>query len=678
MCGIVGVLNLRSGPPVDLAVLSGMLEVVHHRGPDGRGIYRDADVGMGSARLSIIDLGGGDQPIGNEDGTLWIVFNGEIFNYVELRPELESRGHRFATDSDTEVILHLYEDLGPGCLERLNGQFTIAIWDQTKRSLFLARDRLGVRPLYYATHAGTLVFASEIKALLCAPGIRAEIDTGVLRQVFTYWNAPSPRTVFQGIQEVPPAHYLLIREGTIQSHAYWQMDFSVPQATNRSPEDCLDEFRDLLIDATRIRLRADVPVGAYVSGGLDSAITAAIIRSYTGNRLDTFSIAFDDPEFDEAPFQRRVAKFLGTEHQVVTCSYADIGRVFPEVVWHAETPLLRTAPAPMFLLSKQVHQAGYKVVITGEGADEFLAGYDLFKEAKIRAFWAKDPSSEIRPLLLRRLYPDIPGMAAGQSEFLAAFYRRTLADPANPYYSHAVRWETTRRNLRFLRSEHTGDPVGERPETAFPLPEGIRGWTALARAQYLEVTTFLSPYLLSSQGDRMAMAHSVEGRFPYLDTRIVEFCNRLPDDLKMRALRDKWILRRLGGQMIPKEIWMRPKKAYRAPIQGSFFGPESPEYVNDLLSETSLRDGGLLEPAPCLQLARKASSGIRLTEVEGMALVGILSTQLLHHQFIRHFRPPSAAAGSALKLVDVVHPRQGPRIASEAPVSHPGIRIDRL
>jgi len=656
MCGIVGVLNLRAGPPVELASISTMLETIHHRGPDGRGVYRDAGIGLGSARLSIIDLSGGDQPIGNEDGTLWIVFNGEIFNYLELRPMLEARGHRFSTHSDTEVVLHLYEDLGPDCLERLNGQFAIAIWDRVKRTLFLARDRLGVRPLYFATFADTVVFGSEVKALLCAPGVRTAIDPGVLAQVFTYWSAPSPRTVFEGIDEVPPAHYLLIHDGRIETHAYWHLDFSVPDSAIRSEDEYLEELRELLIDATRIRLRADVAVGAYLSGGLDSAITAAIIRKYTDNRLATFSIAFEDPEFDEAPFQRRVARFLGTDHEVVTCSHADIGRVFPEVIWHAETPLLRTAPAPMFLLSKRVHEAGYKVVITGEGADEFLAGYDLYKEAKIRAFWAKQPGSQVRPLLLRRLYADIPGMATGPGEFLAAFYQKHLAAPGNPFYSHTVRWETTRRNLRFLRSETTGDPERERPETAFPLPEEIQGWTALARAQYLEVTTFLSSYLLSAQGDRMAMAHSVEGRFPYLDTRVVEFCSRLPDDMKLRALRDKWILRRLGRQLVPEEIWKRPKKPYRAPIQRCFFGPDAPEYVAELLSEPRLREAGLLEPAPCQQLVRKASEGTRLTEVEGMALAGILSTQILYRLFVGGFRPPTAAPSPDIKLVDFLDP----------------------
>jgi asparagine synthase (glutamine-hydrolysing) len=254
-------------------------------------------------------------------------------------------------------------------------------------------------------------------------------------------------------------------------------------------------------------------------------------------------------------------------------------------------------------------------------------------------------------------------MATGQPEYLAAFYRKYLAEPANPYFSHSVRWETTRRNLRFLRSKSPADGERDHPERAFPVPAALPNWTTLARAQYLEVTTFLSPYLLSSQGDRMAMAHSVEGRFPYLDTRVVEFANRLPDAMKLRVLQDKWLLRRLGGQLIPEAIRRRPKKPYRAPIQRCFFGPQAPEYIPELLSEERMRDAGLLEPASCLQLVRKASSGIRLTEVESMALVGIISTQLLHRRFVEDFRPPSADAASIHKVVDRVG------VASGVPVS---------
>ncbi|MFH0878729.1 MAG: asparagine synthase (glutamine-hydrolyzing), partial [Lentisphaerota bacterium] len=408
MCGIVGILNLKDHPPAEQGTLRQMLEMIRHRGPDGFGIYRGEHAALGSARLSIIDLSGGDQPIGNEDGSQWIVFNGEIFNYVELRPQLEAHGHRFSTNTDTEVILHLYEEYGHNCLNYLNGQFAIAIWDMRKQSLFLARDRFGVRPLFYTVHDGRLIFGSEIKAILAHPGMRAEIDPIALNQIFTFWSALSPRSVFRDIIEIPPGHYLQAQDGAFTLHPYWSLDLMPESSSERPPQDYLDELESLLIDATRIRLRADVPVGAYLSGGLDSSTTTAIIRKYTNARLDTFSISFtDSPEFDESQFQRQMANYLGTDHQVVECNHADIGRVFPDVVWHTETPVLRTSPAPMFLLSKLVNDCHFKVVVTGEGADEFLAGYDIFKEAQVRRFWARDPDSQRRPLLLRRLYPDI-------------------------------------------------------------------------------------------------------------------------------------------------------------------------------------------------------------------------------------------------------------------------------
>ena len=548
MCGIVGVVNLKERPPTEEGSLLQMLATIQHRGPDGFGIYRDANAALGSARLSIIDLNSGDQPIGNEDGTMWIVFNGEIFNYIELRPELEARGHRFSTQSDTEIILHLYEDFGPGCLRYLNGQFAIAIWNEQERSLFLARDRLGVRPLFYTLHDGRLIFGSEIKALLAYPGVKAEIDTTSLAQVFMYWSTLSPRTIFSGIVDIPPGHYMVVQKGQLRLESYWNMDFLEDADSTRTERDYIEEFEHLLIDATRIRLRADVPVGAYLSGGLDSSTTTAIIRNYTNARLDTFSIAFaDNPEFDESKFQQRMARFLGTNHHVVECMHADIGRVFPEVIWHTETPILRTAPAPMFLLSKLVHDSHFKVVVTGEGADEFLAGYDIFKEMKVRRFWARSPDSEMRPLLLRRLYPDIGKLNKTTSAYLTAFFKKGLTETNSPYYSHALRWSNTGRTKRFLLHEP------EDHSDQIPLPDAFNQWSLLAQAQYLESSIFLPQYLLASQGDRVAMAHSVEGRFAFLDYRIVEFCNRLPAFLKMRGLREKWLLKQLGRKLLPAE-----------------------------------------------------------------------------------------------------------------------------
>lgn len=662
MCGIVGAVNLNNAteqPPVALETLTRMLGAIRHRGPDEFGLYRDELAALGSARLSIIDLSGGSQPIGNAGcphaaGELWIVFNGEIFNYVELRAELEARGHRFSTHTDTEVILHLVEEHGPACLRQLNGQFAIAIWDVRRQELFLARDRLGIRPLFYTLHDGRLLFGSEIKALLAYPGVRAAMDPVSLAQTFTFWSPLAPRTAFEGIQELPAGHYLRVREDTVEVERFWSLDFTAEPAGRRSADDYQQEFESLLIDAARIRLRADVPVGAYLSGGLDSSLTTAVIRNYSDSRLETFSIAFENPQYDESQFQLRMADFLGTDHRVVVCTHADIGRVFPDVIWHTETPILRTSPAPLFLLSGLVNQHGLKVVLTGEGADEFLGGYDIFKEMAIRRFWARQPQSALRPLLLRRLYPDIAGLGGTSSAYLAAFFQRDLANTASPFYSHALRWQNTARTQRFLLDSAGQSVNGAKPwDSLIDLPAGFDRWPPLGQAQYLEASIFLSQYLLSSQGDRMAMAHSVEGRYPFLDYRVVEFSNRLPPQLKLRGLTEKWLLKRMGQRLLPDEIWQRTKRPYRAPIHRSFF-PHTPDYAAELLAEPAVQASGLFKPAAVGQLVRKAASGTELSEVEDMAVAGILSAQLVHQQFVRSFRVDPLRAGDRVKVVDRV------------------------
>lgn len=653
MCGIVGVLNLHEPQFVPEKLLRQMLGAIRHRGPDEFGIYRDEWANLGNARLSIIDVGGGQQPICNEDETLWIVFNGEIFNYLELRPDLEARGHRFRTDCDTEVILHLYEEYGPDCLNYLNGQFAIAIWDTRNRSLFLARDRLGVRPLFYTAGNGQLVFGSEIKTLLVHPQVQAEIDPEALAQVFTFWSALIPHTIFKKIYSLPPAHYLIAHEGQFKIEPYWEQDFTVAPASSRTPQEYLEEFEHLLIDATLIRLRADVPVGAYLSGGLDSSTTTAIIRKYTSNSLDTFSIAFSDPEFDESEFQRRMADLLGTEHQVIYCTQADIGRVFPEMIWHTEIPTLRTAPAPMFLLSRLVRDHNLKVVITGEGADEFLGGYDIFKEMAIRRFWAKQPDSKGRSQLLKRLYPEISRLGSSSEAFLTAFFKKNLTETNSPFYSHLIRWSNTGRLQRLL-IEPPQSSISQWAEQLVPLPANFQQWPSLGQAQYLEIVTFLTPYLLSSQGDRVAMANSVEGRFPFLDYRVVEFCNRLPPKLKLRGLKEKWLLRQCASKLLPPEIWQRRKRPYRAPIHRSFFGADAPTYVSELLSEEALHESGLFNPRGVTQLVNKAQKGGQLSEVEDMAIAGLLSTQLVYQQFIKEF-PSRLSTLTATDRVKVIN-----------------------
>ncbi len=644
MCGIAGIVGAGARDlAADRASMLRMLGLIRHRGPDQFGVYQDEFATLGSARLSIIDLSSGQQPIANEDRTLWIVFNGEIFNYVELRPDLEKRGHRFATTSDTEVLLHSYEEYGADCVHRFNGQFAFAIWDSRARRLVLGRDRTGIRPVFYMEAGGALLFASEVKALLSHPGVTGELDPVSLEQVFTFWSPLRGRSAFRGIRELPAGHLLTWAGGAAAVKQYWDLSFPAQAAAGgrfAPVEGYLEQLESLLADATRIRLRSDVPVGAYLSGGLDSSTIARLVNSHATGPLATFSIAFEDPQFDESEFQLRMARVLGTRHEVVRATHADIGRVFPEVVWHTETPVTRTAPAPMFMLSKLVRDCGYKVVLTGEGADEVLAGYDIFKEAAIRRFWARFPASRLRPQLLRRLYADIPRLGGATSPFLAAFFGQNLEDVDSPYYSHLVRWRNNERTRRFLSPEVREAASRLRNGDGLPqLPPVSVQWGHLQRGQYLEAAVFLSQYLLSSQGDRVAMAHSVESRLPFLDFRVVEFCAKLPSALKLRGLTDKYLLRQLGRKILPPEVWQRPKRPYRAPVHKSFFSPR-PDYVGELLSPAQVGAAGYFNPAAVAQLAGKAARGHDLSETDDMALAGILSTQLLHHAFVA--RPPAA------------------------------------
>jgi asparagine synthase (glutamine-hydrolysing) len=651
MCGIAGILQQDGREPVTQNQLSVMLAAIRHRGPDEFGVYLDPHIGLGSARLSIIDLGTGQQPIPTADENLWIVFNGEIFNYLELREELKERGHQFRTQSDTEVLLHAYEEYGPQCLDKLNGQFAFAVWNVREQTLFMARDRLGVRPLFYTVSGNRLIFASEIKSILTQRQVRAELDPAALGEIFTYWGPLTPRTVFRGIQEIPPGHYLVAQADQISVKAYWQNDFPESHLPWTSPpaglEERVEQFASLLIDATKVRLRADVPVGAYLSGGLDSSTLAAIVRNFTTNRLNTFSIAFNDVDYDESEYQTRMTQILGTNHQVATVSHEDIGRVFPEVIWHVESPLMRTAPAPMFMLSRLVQDSGFKVVLTGEGADEFLAGYDIFKEAGIRRFWARQPASKLRPRLLERLYADIPSLSRNGSSFRTAFFRQGLTDVESPTYSHDIRWRNNRRTWRFF-SEETRRQFDEASARRMEEQLSVRGktWTPLARAQHLEISTFLSQYLLSSQGDRVAMAHSIEGRFPFLDHRVTSFCNRLPDSFKLRGLTEKYLLKKLSQRWLPPEISRRRKRPYRAPIARCFFSEPARDYVRELLSPQTLNATGLFQTAAVGQLMRKIDAGAALSETDEMALVGIISTQILHHRFVSAFDMPRPLAGN--------------------------------
>ena len=636
MCGICGVMNV-AGAAVDAGLLREMVHTIRHRGPDAVGYHSNQQVGLGHARLSIVDIAGGGQPMHNADQSLWITFNGEIFNHVELRAELMKRGHQFVSRSDTEVILHLYQDEGEKCVERLNGQWAFAIWDAKKQKLFLSRDRLGIRPLFYTQTANRFLFASEIKALLACPEVERTLDVRALDQIFTFWVTLAPRTAFKNIWQLPPGHSLVVEHGRVRVWEYWRLEFAPGQVVDDDHEEqAMDELLSLLLDSTRIRLRSDVPVGAYLSGGLDSTVITALIRKLAGDRLRTFSVSFDDPEFDESSYQKEASTFLDTQHSDVHCSAADIAEVFPKVVWHAEQPILRAAPAPLFRLAELVHSSGFKVVLTGEGADEMLGGYDIFKEAKIRSFWARQPESALRPLLLKRLYPYMPGIQRQPAAYLKQFFHIAEADVKSPFFSHLPRWELTSKlklflSDGFLAELHSGAALCELEQG---LPRLYRSWSVFNQAEYLEAKYLLPGYILSSQGDRMAMAHSVESRYPFLDHRVVEFAAKLPPTLKMKVLNEKQLLKRAAGGLVPDSIRKRHKQPYRAPDGRSFFQRKG-GYVEELLSPERLKCDGIFNPSMVAALAQKFRSGREATVRDDMALVGILSTELLVDQFMK-------------------------------------------
>jgi len=639
MCGICGTLGL-DGQPAEPDLLRSMIAQLRHRGPDDAGVYTNQALGFGHARLAIIDTTGGHQPMSTQDGSLWITFNGEIFNYIELRKELQARGHRFATASDTEVILHAYREDGEACVHRLNGEWAFAIWDAGRRTLFLSRDRMGIRPLFYTTAERVFLFASEIKALLAHPAVHPRLDLRALDQIFTFWCTLPPRTAFEGIRELPPGHSMTIGAGKCTLRPYWQLDYSGSTHPPRSEQSCAEELRDLLLDATRIRLRADVPVGAYLSGGLDSSVISALAKECVGTRLKTFSVTFDRAEFDESPHQQDTVDWLHTDHHSVHCTQADIAREFPAVIQHTEQPILRTAPAPLFLLSRLVREQGYKVVLTGEGADEVLGGYDIFKEAKIRRFWAAQPGSRWRPLLLKRLYPYLASLQQQSPAYLRAFFRVRPEDLASPFFSHLPRWQMTAGLKLFFSAEvkaelGASDPL---PQLSASLPAAYATWHPFEQAQYLETTGLLPGYILSSQGDRMAMAHAVEARPPFLDHRVVEFAARLSPRLKMKVLDEKHLLKLCAGTLVAPSVRERPKQPYRAPEAASFFTAEGRSrqgYVEEMLSPARIRSDGLFDAGAVAKLTEKAKRGHALGGRDNMALVGILSTQLLMHHFIR-------------------------------------------
>ena len=638
MCGISGILNLTEPNPISVDEMAKMAGYLHHRGPNESGIYVDDWVGIAQTRLSIIDLTGGTQPIHNENETLWIVFNGEIYNYIELKNSLTLLGHKFYTDSDTEVILHLFEERGENCLHMLNGQFAFSIWDSVKKKLFIARDRVGKKPLYYTVCGNQFIFASEIKAIFANNKVKRELDQKAMDQVFTFWTTLPGRTMFKDIKELPAGSYLNITGNNVIVKQYWDFDFALPhELTNYNTNEIIAYSKELLIDSIGIRLRADVPVGCYLSGGLDSSGITTFVKHNFNNQLNTFGIRFEDVDFDEGQYQKEMVSKLNVEHKEILATNKNIGELVPEVIWHTEIPLLRLSPVPLFMLSELVHKSGFRVVLTGEGADEIFGGYNIFRETLIRAFWAKYPDSIIRPRLLEKLYPYIFKDKRNKAT-LSSFFKVGIDQPDNPLFSHLIRWNNTSRIKRFFseNSTNSAQDYDSLSELKMHLPEKFNKWDALSKAQYLEMKIFMSDYLLSSQGDRVAMAHSLEIRMPYLDYRLIEFLGKVPSYLKIRGLNEKFILKKLYKDILPQSILDRPKHPYRAPIKNSLLN-KNLQYIDYYLSDEKLKSYNLFNPVMVKILKDKLTKTDNASEFDNMALVGILTTQILNDRFIENF-----------------------------------------
>lgn len=661
MCGISGFVSPITAEEGSRH-LRLMLSQISYRGPDEcTGAIGDG-FGLGVARLTIVDLITGSQPAVSEDGKVIVVFNGEIFNFRELRASLIAKNYKFRTNSEVEVLLKLYLDSGISMVGKLNGQFAIAIRDSRDGTLHLLRDPFGIRPIFWWENGQTIVFGSETKAIFAFPGVSLSLDRKALLQTMRFWTVAGSRSAFSEIRQVPPGHALSWRNGKTKLSRYWYWPFSetVSPLKLDSDEEYFEAFRAAFGEAVERQTFADVEVGSYVSGGIDSTVIIHHLCQIPNRaNVSTFSLSFDDPAFDESDAQKFVVDHYRTTHSMVRISAADIANGISASVRHAETPFFRSAPVPMNLLSKRVREAGIKVVMTGEGADEILLGYDLFRETAIRRFWARNPDSKCRGHLLRRLYGYLPQYRNPRYiNLLLDFYRPTLKDVDDSHYAMAVRWNNGRA-LELSLSEELSDladrydPVADLNDW---LPKGFANADAIERGQAVEVMTLLSNYLLSSQGDRMALANSVETRYPYLDLEFVQFAARLPRNLKLRGLKDKFILRNAYAGAIPDAIRIRQKFAYQAPDKQAFFNAgKVDEAVADILSKDRIRDDGLFDPEAvakyCLSppLRESGRQGIRAN----MLFMLVLTTTLLTEHFIRSRAPKTIPLTFRCHLITV-------------------------
>jgi asparagine synthase (glutamine-hydrolysing) len=598
MCGIAGIVDLGGGPFVAQDVRR-MCNVMRHRGPDDEGLYLKGCAGLGMRRLSIIDLETGRQPIHNEDGTVWVVLNGEIYNFRELRRDLESRGHVFYTLTDTETIVHLYEEYGDGCVDHLRGMFAFALWDEKLRRLLLVRDRLGVKPLYYAEVASRLVFASELKALLKLPYVEPEINWPAASHLFTFLTTPASESIVQGVRKLPPAHLLVATPGSkTQLFPYWDLRFEA--ARGRSAPDLAEELRSRLDESVRLRLVSDVPLGAFLSGGLDSsAVVASMARQQTGP-VKTFTIGFKDRASDESAHARRVARRFRTEHHELVLE-PEVTDVVEDIAWHLDEPFGDSSAIPTFMVSQLAAQH-VKVVLSGDGGDELFAGYDKYGvEARRRIFPLPSAARRIAGMIAGRLPPG----ARGRN-----FLRNLALDGPRRYLDESTLFRRDAKERLFLPEvlERMGDADPSSEELGI-LTRGADGhW--LSAVRYLDLKAYL-PLDILTKVDRMSMAHSLEAREPLLDHPLVEFAATIPPGMLLRGSTTKWLFKEAMRGILPDDIIDRRKHGFAVPL-GSWFRGRLGGFVRDLLLTKRCRDRGFFNPAAIEDLVQRHEQGRQL------------------------------------------------------------------
>jgi asparagine synthase (glutamine-hydrolysing) len=645
MCGIAGMIDLSGQRrPAPAGALRAMADALVHRGPDEDGYLEEPGVAFASRRLSIVGLADGRQPIRNEDRSVAVVFNGELFDYPEMKKELEGRGHRFATHCDTEIIPHRWEDHQEGMWEQLRGQFALALWDRGRQRVVLGRDRFGICPLYWTRQATPdgewLLFASEVKALLASGLVEARPDPRGINHLFTFFSLPGPVTCFAGVRSLLPGHYLRVQLGgpgeaaRVSEHTYWEIDF--PDRGDEdyasSPQQLADELERLLLGAVTRRLRADVPVVSYLSGGVDSSTVVALASHVRGTPIPSFTIRITRPDLDETNEAGLAARHIGTEPIVVNCGPDEVLHTYPALIRAAEGPVVDTSCAALLLLAREVHARGYKVALTGEGADEWLAGYPWYKLQRLLGLLDFLPGVPLSELLCRGYL-----RLTGAPQFPWSYARRNQETLCGPNAWLSLYGLVAMAKLRFFNRPTFKAIADRNPYADLQLNrERMCRWHPLHRGLYLGARVMLPGLLLAAKGDRVAMHSSIETRYPFLDERVFTFLARLHPRWKLHGLCDKYLLRLLARRWLPEDVARRPKAIFRAPFD-VFHTERMPPFVDQLLSEESLRKTGYFEPQ-AVRFWRQAFRGLRRGSAQRMSvemgLAGVLATQLWYHTFI--------------------------------------------